>query len=287
MTFTITTSNLNGIRASERKGFEKWVQNHLPDIMCLQELRAPQDIIDGFFANYAKDYADKGKIASPAGLGTLDQVSDIKGRAGVAIVTDFEVTAKRYGMPHLDEAPVDTGRWIEADVKLADGKPLTVACIYDHAGQIDSPEKMSQKFRFLDAVMVRMKELSDAAADGGNQVVVAGDFNIAHTSLDIKDAQANAESNGFTPREREYITRMIDDLHYVDVTRKLAGDVQGPYTWWTPRGHAYEDNAGWRIDYQFATPGIAATAQSFDIDRTAHWYSRWSDHAPLTITYAY
>ncbi|NEG70102.1 exodeoxyribonuclease III [Bifidobacterium choloepi] len=284
MTITITTSNLNGIRASERKGFEKWVARHVPDVMCMQELRAPQDIIDGFFAQYAKDYEAAGKIASADRLGTLDQVSDIKGRAGVAIVTDLDVTAKRYGLPGLDPAPVDTGRWIEADV-VANGTPLTVVCIYDHAGDIASPEKMDAKYRFLDAVMVRMKELADAAADGGNQVVVAGDFNIAHTALDIKDAAANEERNGFTPRERAYVDRIVDDLHYVDVTRKLAGDVQGPYTWWTPRGHAYENDAGWRIDYQFATPGIAGKATAFDIDRTAHWYSRWSDHAPLTITY--
>lgn len=285
MAITITTSNLNGIRASERKGFEQWVDSHLPDVLCMQELRAPQDVIDGFFAQYAKDYQQAGKIVNVDDLSHMDEVCDIKGRAGVGMIADLKMTDQRFGLPGIDPAPADTGRWIEADLTLPSGSALTVVCVYNHAGDMASQEKMDAKYRFLDAMMIRMKELADAAANGGNEVVVVGDFNIAHTPLDIKNAKANEKKSGFSPSERVYIDKIIDDLHYVDVTRQLAGDVQGPYTWWSQRGHAFDNNVGWRIDYQFATPGIAAKATSFDIDRAADWASRWSDHAPLTITY--
>lgn len=288
MTISITTLNLNGIRASQRKGFESWLTAHTPDVLALQETRAPQDVIDELFDKYAQDYAAEGKIATPADLARMDQICDIKGRAGVGLLSDMPITARRYGLATLSSSDeVDTGRWIEADIITREGHDITVCCIYDHAGDVKDPIKMAQKYRFLDAVMVRMDQLSQQAAKGGPQALVLGDFNIAHTALDLKDAKRNADHNGFLPQERAYIDRIINDYHYVDITRRLAGDVQGPYTWWTQRGRAYENNAGWRIDYQFATPQLAATAQTFEIDRKVDWEHRWSDHAPLTITYNY
>ena len=67
--------------------------------------------------------------------------------------------------------------------------------------------------------------------------------------------------------------------------RNLAGDIQGPYTWWSQRGRAFDNNVGWRIDYQFATPELAETACGFVIDKAPTYDLRWSDHAPLSIMY--
>ena len=119
----------------------------------------------------------------------------------------------------------------------------------------------------------------------GEQAVLCGDFNIAHTPLDIKNAKANEKHAGFLPEERAYVDKWLDEYEFVDVMRSLAGDIQGPYTWWSQRGRAFDNNVGWRIDYQFATPELAETARGFVIDKAPTYELRWSDHAPLTITY--
>ena len=187
-------------------------------------------------------------------------------------------------MPGLSE-DVDSGRWIETDVKTPEGYTITVSSVYIHAGNTDDPTKMEQKYRFLDTMLKRMGALRDEAAHGGKQAVLCGDFNIAHTPLDIKNAKANEKHAGFLPEERAYVDKWLDEYEFVDVMRSLAGDIQGPYTWWSQRGRAFDNNVGWRIDYQFATPELAETARGFVIDKAPTYDKRWSDHAPLTITY--
>ncbi|MFU0464746.1 exodeoxyribonuclease III [Gardnerella vaginalis] len=283
---TITTSNLNGIRAAERKGMLDWVQNHTPDVWCMQEVRAPQDAIDPIMSKIEDLYASKsGESQQNNGpFCVTNQICKVKGRAGVALVTSLPVINQRYGLPGLTE-DVDSGCWVETDVHTPLGYDITVACVYVHAGNVDDPQKMHQKFRFLDTMLTRLGELRDIAASGGNQAILCGDFNIAHTPLDIKNAKANEKSAGFLPEERAYIDRWINEYEFVDVMRMLAGNIQGPYTWWSQRGKAFDNNVGWRLDYQFATPELAETACGFVIDRAPSYDSRWSDHAALSIRY--
>lgn len=287
---TITTSNLNGIRAAQRKGLIHWAHQNTPNVWCMQEVRAPQEAIDPIMedidAQYQSDQSAEGTILNSCEPLTtsMNEVCRIKGRAGVALLSDLPVESRRYGLPGLNE-DVDSGRWIEADIRTPQGYVVTIACVYVHAGNVDDPQKMEQKFRFLDAMIERMKQLQQQAAQGGNQALLCGDFNIAHTPLDIKNAKANEKSAGFLPEERAYIDRWINECEFVDVMRELAGDIQGPYTWWSQRGKAFDNNVGWRIDYQFATPELAQTACGFVIDRASSYETRWSDHAPLTIRY--
>lgn len=285
---TITTSNLNGIRAAERKGMLDWSDAHTPDVWCMQEVRAPQDAIDPIMTKIEMGYRASENIANPVendNFTYANEVCRVKGRAGVALVTSLPVVEKRYGLPGLSE-DVDSGRWIETDVCTPDGYEITIASVYVHAGNVDDSQKMQQKFRFLDTMLIRLGELRDIAASGGNQAILCGDFNIAHTPLDIKNAKANEKSAGFLPEERAYIDRWINEYEFVDVMRMLAGDIQGPYTWWSQRGKAFDNNVGWRLDYQFATPEIAESACGFVIDRAPSYETRWSDHAPLSIKYS-
>ena len=232
----------------------------------MQEVRAPQNDVDSIFDEFGFEYATAGKIDAPADLHTMNEVCRVKGRAGVGLLTDLEVLDKRYGLPGLSE-DVDSGRWIETDVKTPEGYTITVTSVYIHAGNTDDPTKMEQKYRFLDTMLARMGALRDEAAHGGKQAVLCGDFNIAHTPLDIKNAKANEKHAGFLPEERAYVDKWLDEYEFVDVMRSLAGDIQGPYTWW------------------FATPELAETARGFVIDKAPTYDKRWSDHAPLTITY--
>jgi exodeoxyribonuclease III len=283
MSITVTTSNLNGIRAAKRKGLLEWSDANTPDLWCMQEVRAPQEEIDPIFDQIAAGYVSSGKVD---GVDCLNEVCRIKGRAGVGLLSALTITEKRYGLMDLTD-DVDSGRWIEADITTPSGAELTVVSVYVHAGNTDDPNKMAQKYRFLDRMLERMAQLRDIAAEGGRQALLCGDMNIAHTPLDIKNAKANEKNSGFLPEERAYVDRWLDsqDLGFVDVMRQLAGPVQGPYTWWSQRGRAFDNNVGWRIDYQLATPGLAAKAVSFDIDRASSYETRWSDHAPLTVVY--
>ena len=284
MSITITTSNVNGLRAAKRKGVDVWADAHTPDVWCLQEVRAPQAEIDPIIDGFRFAYATTGRIASPDGLACVNEVCRVKGRAGVALLSALPVVATRIGLPGLDE-DVDSGRWIEADVTTPQGYTLTVACVYVHAGNADDPVKMTQKYRFLDAMIGRLADLRDEAARGGRQAVLCGDFNIAHTPLDIRNAKSNETHAGFLPAERAYVDRWLGELEFVDVVRDLAGGIQGPYTWWSQRGRAFDNDTGWRIDYQFATPELAETARGFVIDKASSYDARWSDHAPLSVTY--
>ena len=107
--------------------------------------------------------------------------------------------------------------------------------------------------------------------------MVCGDWNIAHKEIDLKNWKGNLKNSGFLPEERAWLTEVFDKRGFVDVFRTLD-DRAEQYTWWSNRGQAWAK--GWRIDYQIATPGIAARARAASI-----WDERFSDHAPLTIDY--
>jgi exodeoxyribonuclease-3 len=261
---TIATANVNGIRAAQRRGMQSWLAQRSPDILLLQEVRAPDAILTAFLD----------------GWHVAHQASEIAGRAGVAVASRLPLQAMRVGIGDEPEIPVDTGRWVEADVETSAG-PLTVVSAYLHSGQMDTP-KMDEKYAHLDRVTARMAEL----AASGRDVLVAGDVNITHRDTDLANWRGNRKSAGTQPAERAHLDRWTGESGFVDVHRALAGDVPGPYTWWSWRGRAFDNDTGWRIDYQFATPGLASRAVAAEVDRAPSNAERWSDHAPLVVTYA-
>ncbi|MFP7696550.1 exodeoxyribonuclease III [Trueperella sp. LYQ143] len=270
----VATVNVNGIRAAVRKGMHEWVAQATPDILLLQEVRAPEDIL--------------AELTAP-GYTMYAHPSQLKGRAGVAIAVahGIEVGEIRYGLPTglavADaEPPVDTGRWIEADIPQFD---TTFVSAYLHSGIADQEEKMAAKYAHLDRVTQRLQELRESAT-GMSHVLVGGDFNIVHTERDIKNWKSNHNKTaGVLDAEIAYLTKWFEELGYVDAHRRLVGDAQGPYTWWSQRGQAFDNDAGWRIDYQMVCPQLAAAAQTARVDRAPDYASRWSDHAPLVMSY--
>jgi len=115
----------------------------------------------------------------------------------------------------------------------------------------------------------------------GREVIVCGDWNIAHKEIDLKNWRGNKKNSGFLPEERNWLTQLFDEVGFVDVFRVVHPELEA-YTWWSNRGQAWAKNVGWRIDYQIATPGIAQRAKSASIYKE----QRFSDHAPLTIDYS-
>ena len=172
----------------------------------------------------------------------------------------------------------------QPDAAASPSRPLTVVSAYLHSGQVGT-EKMDQKYAHLDLVDARLAQLLAAAADGGAGVVVAGDLNVVRSEKDIKNWRPNHNKvAGVLDEEIAHLEAWFA-AGWVDVARALAGDVQGPYTWWSQRGKAFDNDAGWRLDYQVATPALAGAATAFTVDRAADYASRWSDHAPLVVDY--
>ena len=271
-TVRIATVNVNGIRAAYRRGMADWLAPRGVDLLCLQEVRAPDKITRELLDEDVWDVRHTEAAA--------------KGRAGVAIATRRDAfdgallpTESRVGIG--DEYFDDSGRWIENDIRLPDGTTLTLVSAYVHSGEVDTP-RQDDKYRFLDAMLTRMPQL----AERGDHALVVGDLNVGHTERDIKNWKGNVKNAGFLPQERAYFDKFFGDVGYVDVARSLAGDVPGPYTWWSYRGKAFDTDAGWRIDYHMATPGLAARARSATVDRAASYEVRFSDHAPLVVDYA-
>ena len=266
----VATINVNGIRAAHHRsrgqttGFSEWLAGRDCDIVTLQEVRAPDDVLR--------------EIVADSGYHVAHAESAAKGRAGVAVLSRAEPKDVRpdCGHPHFS----DTGRWVESDVPLAAGGLLTVVSAYVHSGGVGTPKQID-KMRFLDQMIVRMGAIR-AHADHG---IVTGDFNVGRTENDIKNWQGNIGKAGFLPDERAVLDRAVDDLGWVDVHRRLSGDIPGPYTWWSMRGQAFDTDTGWRIDYQIATPELAAAARTAHVDRAPSWAERWSDHAPLVVDY--
>jgi exodeoxyribonuclease-3 len=173
-----------------------------------------------------------------------------------------------FGVPEFD----DEGRYVRADF----GK-LSVISVYLPSGS-SGEERQQAKFRFMEKFYPHLKKLRT----GGREIVLCGDWNIAHKEIDLKNWRGNRKNSGFLPEEREWLTQVFDDLKWVDVFRRID-DRPDQYTWWSNRGQAYAKNVGWRIDYHIATPGIAATARHVAIYKD----EKFSDHAPLTIEYDY
>lgn len=129
-------------------------------------------------------------------------------------------------------------------------------------------------------VEARMAELLAT----GRDVVVCGDWNIAHTENDIKNWKGNLKKSGFLPAERAWLTGLLG-TGWVDVVRTLHPEVAGPYSWWSWRGKAFDNDAGWRIDYHLASPELAERAVSARVERADAYALRWSDHAPVTVQF--
>jgi len=270
---TIATVNVNGIRAAYRKGMADWLEHSAADIVTLQEVRAERSDVDGL--------VDGGWHVA------LDEASQ-KGRAGVAILSRLPFTSlsTKLGPSSIDTA----GRWLEAVVETDKGNSLTVVSAYVHSGEAGTA-KQDAKYAFLEVMDTRMKELGKTP-----HAVVTGDLNIGHRTLDIKNWKGNLKNAGFLPEEREYLDRWLgaEDTpdynsgskgRFVDVGRRFAGEVEGPYSWWSYRGKAFDTDTGWRIDYQLATQGLADTLSDYRIDRAKSYDTRWSDHAPVVATY--
>lgn len=253
----IISLNLNGIRSATNKGMQVWLQNQDADIVCMQEIKAQQ-------ADMTPE------MLSPAGYYGNFHYAEKKGYSGVGIYSKIkpDVVIEGLGIADIDAE----GRYLECQFGN-----LSVISLYLPSG---SSGEERQAFKF--SVMTRFMLHLQALIASGREVVICGDWNIAHKEVDLKNYKGNKKNSGFLPEERAWLKELFDQVGWVDVYRKLHPNTTDEcYTWWSNRGQAWAKNVGWRIDYQIATPAIAAKAISANIYKD----ERFSDHAPLVIDY--
>ena len=265
---TVVTTNVNGIRAASRRGGLDWLARSGADVVCLQEVRATHEQLHETLA--ASDLRDWHVAHAPA-----PQL----GRAGVGVLTREQPTGIRVesGQPGID----GQGRWLEVDLSTPMG-PLTVVSVYVHTGEADTPKQVD-KYAFLDGMDARLESIRRSAARRKGHALVCGDLNVAHHEADIKNWRGNRGKAGFLEEERAYLDRWFE--RWVDLGRALGGPGPGPYTWWSWRGKGFDTDGGWRIDYAIATKGLAALCTGATVGKAATYAERWSDHAPLTVTF--
>jgi exodeoxyribonuclease-3 len=214
-------------------------------------------------------------MLAPAGYYGYFHYAEKKGYSGVGIYTKQKPDAVIEGTGIAD---VDSeGRYLECRFDDLNGKSLSVISLYLPSGS-SGEERQAYKF----SVMARMQPHFDALAKSGREVVICGDWNIAHQEIDLKNYKGNRKNSGFLPEERAWLSDLFSRVGWVDVYRQLHPDTTDAcYTWWSNRGAAYEKNVGWRIDYQIATRDWAKKA----FQSTIYKQQRFSDHAPLIVDY--
>ncbi len=259
--FKLTSLNLNGIRSATSKGLEAWLDQLQPDCICVQEVKAQTEHVEGTFERLA-------------GMKGYFHLAEKKGYSGVGIYTRHEPSDViiGYGSPEFDAE----GRYIELRFDTPKVK-MSIVSGYFPSGS-SGEERQLAKFRFLDEFYPHLVSLKS-----NREFILCGDVNIAHKQIDLKNWQSNQKNSGFTPPERAWVTKLLDEAGLIDVYRRLQPTTTSTaYTWWSARSQAYANNVGWRLDYHLATPALAAFARRESIYKD----QKFSDHAPITIEYA-
>lgn len=250
----IISYNTNGIRAAFKKGFTDWLKTDPADIICIQETKAQ------------KEDADYAAIEA-LGFSTYWFSAQKKGYSGVAVFTKIKPDSIEYG--HKNEQSDFEGRVIRLDF----GK-ITLINAYFPSGT-SGDERQTYKYKWLDEMFDYLNELRKSRP----QIILTGDYNIAHTEMDIHDPKGNKNSSGFLPEERAWMTKFLSN-GFVDTFRFINPEIKGAYSWWSQRFPSVRlQNKGWRIDYICVTENLKDKI----IDAKIFPDAKHSDHCPIYV----
>ena len=241
--------NVNGLRAVVKKNFMEVFAAADADLFCLQETKLQEGQIELDLPGYLQfwNYAEK------------------KGYSGTAIFSKMEPLSVQYG--------------IGADEHDHEGRVITLEfpefyflTVYTPNSQ-DGLRRLEYRMRWEDAFLSYVKEL-----DRKKPVIWCGDLNVAHEEIDLKNPKTNHMNAGFTDEERGKLTAALDS-GFIDTFRHFYPEEAGIYSWWSYRGRARENNAGWRIDYFIASKRLADRLE----DAKIHTEIYGSDHCPVEL----
>ena len=248
----ITSWNINGIRAAEKKGLKEYIADAKPDILCLQETKANVDQLPDSLINID-------------GYSSFFVSGEKKGYSGVAIYTRKKPNEVVTGMGNK-KFDIE-GRVIRADFDDF----ILYNAYYPNGGR--GPERVQYKLEFYDAILEQWQELRDDR----KKLILTGDFNTAHSEIDLARPDENRKTTGFLPEERAWLDK-IEALGYVDTFRVFNTDPEW-YTYWDQITRARERNVGWRIDYFWVTPDVMPFVTESPIKMDV----MGSDHCPIEL----
>ena len=251
----IVSWNVNGLRACEAKGFRRWLERSGADVVGVQEVRARSEDLSP-------------RLAAPRGWHTHFSPAERAGYSGVGLFA-------RRAPDALETALGKRSLDAEGRLQLARFGRLVVANVYfpNGNGKDRDNSRVPFKLRFYRTLFERLEKLRS----NGAHVLVMGDFNTAHTELDLARPRENQKTSGFLPRERRELSRWLA-AGWVDTFRAFEPG-PGHYSWWSQRSGARARNVGWRIDYVLASPEAMRFVSKAFIERTV----RGSDHAPVGV----
>ena len=249
---TIVSWNINGLRAVAKKGLLQWCKNYSPDILCLQEIKAHPGQLTPELRNIP-------------GYHALFHPAERPGYSGVATYTKMKPKGVSYGIGvHEYDC--------EGRVLLTDFSDFILINVYFPNGQRDL-NRVPYKLAFSD----RLLELCEEFKKQGRELVICGDYNVAHQPIDLKNPKSNENNSGFTLPERQWMDKFLS-FGYIDTFRHFNKE-PGHYTWWSYRPGVRENNIGWRIDYHCVTPNFMTRVQQSLILPEV----MGSDHCPIVL----
>ena len=247
----IISYNVNGIRAALNKGFKDWLIEENPDVLCIQELKALPEQVPDFWTEL--------------GYQMYWETAEKKGYSGVAILCKQEPTkvVNGCGIPLYD----NEGRVIRVDFE-----DVSVMSVYMPSGT-SGDIRQDFKYDWLDFFYDYAQEIRKEVPN----LVICGDYNIAHTEIDIHNPVSNKNSSGFLPEERAWLTKYIES-GFIDSFREFNENPHH-YSWWSYRANSRANNKGWRIDYLMATEEMRERLTSgYILPEAKH-----SDHCPIVL----
>lgn len=247
----IISYNVNGIRAALNKGFKEWLTSEAPDILCIQELKALPDQVDNFYEDL--------------GYEMHWENAEKKGYSGVSILTKVKPLHVEHGCGN--DLYDSEGRVLRADYK-----DFSVMSVYMPSGT-SGDIRQDFKYEWLDFFLGYVTELRKNIPN----LIISGDYNIAHKEIDIHNPVSNKNSSGFLPEEREWLSKYVNS-GFIDTFREFNQDPH-QYSWWSYRANARSNNKGWRIDYHMATESLKSRlTNGYILQEVKH-----SDHCPIVL----
>ena len=253
---SVVSWNVNGVRAAEKKGFLSWLKEERPDILCLQETKAEKKQLSRELA--APEFEGGARYK------TWWFSAEKKGYSGTALFSREEPLAvEPLGVHDFD---------VEGRAAIAHFDGLSVISAYFPNSQ-EGGARLSYKLEFCACI----KEYCDSLVAKGRDVILCGDYNIAHKPIDLANPQANEKNPGYLPEERAWMDSFVA-AGYVDTFRTFCAE-PGMYSWWSYRFNAREKNIGWRIDYHCVNPQLMPKVESSCILSGVYG----SDHCPVKL----
>jgi exodeoxyribonuclease-3 len=252
MSVKIISYNVNGIRAALKKDFLGWLKTENPDIVCLQELKALPEQIEP-------------EVFEELGYQLYWEPAQKKGYSGVAIFTKIKPL-------HVEHGCGNELYDVEGRVIRADYKEFSVISVYMPSGT-SGDVRQDFKYEWLDFFYEYVNKLRASIPN----LIISGDYNIAHEPIDIHNPVSNKNSSGFLPEERAWLTKYLDS-GFIDTFRHFNPQPHH-YSWWSYRANARANNKGWRIDYHMATTAMEPRLTRAGIlPEAVH-----SDHCPVLL----